>query len=191
MNRSLFVCLSAIGLAAVAPAVTIFDTFPDWDGNVTSGWFAQAQEFVVPADNVLVDYRFQMVAAAGAQTLTFGVYAFSATGPTGSALYTSTVPWTTGQVFQFSAINLTLTTGTQYFGVINFNGYSGITNHFNGNQTSYSAGNGWWMEAGGAWSDLNGLNQKFRAEFHAVPEPASLAALGLGALALVRRRRKA
>lgn len=40
------------------------------------------------------------------------------------------------------------------------------------------------------WFD-NGNEHAFRLEYNAVPEPASMAALGLGAIAMIRRRRAA
>ena len=188
MKKTLALAALGIAVPSAVQAITIIDTYPDFQGNYTSGYIAQAQEFVAPNDdNVLLSWQFSLEVRVGQGDVTFGVYNFSAAGPTGSALYTSTFPWGASGNKLVDDINLALAPGGRYFAVVDFHGYNQSSIAFNANQNSYNAGNGWWNNGVSGWQDLNGLNQTFKATF--VPEPATMTAFGLGALALLRRRK--
>ena len=61
-------------LGAYSGAVTIYDNFPNWDGNITSAWFGQAQRFVVPnVDNILVDWKSEFASAMGGLPVNFSI----------------------------------------------------------------------------------------------------------------------
>lgn len=180
--KTLFATL-LVGAAALSQA-TVIDTYPDWDGNITNGWQYVAQSFTAPSDNVLLNWTF---GTNSQPNLGFSIFAWDPnSGPTSGALFQTTVNAGGGGDFTVSNINLALTTGNVYAVVYETDLNQSI--HFQTNNTSYTGGCASWNN--GTWNFLNsGWNTQFRAEFGTVPEPGTLAALALGALILVRRRR--
>ncbi|MGI8923674.1 MAG: PEP-CTERM sorting domain-containing protein [Fimbriimonadales bacterium] len=190
MQKKLVAIAGLTVLTAVASAETIYDNFGSWDGNITSGWFAQAQILAAPAvDDVLWEWRFEMAAGNTVGSIGFSVQTVAGGLPTGVMLYSDTavVP-PEGAVITFNNIGLQLTSGVDYAFVVDFNGYSGETIHYTG--IDVVPGDGAWMDGGGNWFSFAGLDQKMYGRFDAVPEPASLLALGAGLAALALRRKR-
>jgi hypothetical protein len=179
-------------LAAVVSRAQVIDTYPFWDGNVTNAWTAVAQTFDAPG-STLSDYQFAIDGNPSGGTLNISLYDWIAgTGQTGAALYSTSVAWptSTGDVV-LSGINVALSTGSHYGMVVELGGAIDPSVHFMTNVTGSPTGYGYWSgDNGTTWGGIPGFSTEFRATFGSVPEPASFAVLGLGALALVRRRRK-
>jgi hypothetical protein len=179
-----------LALACTASANTAINTYPDWDGSVTNGWVAIAQSFIAPSDNVLDNWMFALDPPGGQNSVAFDIYAWSdLIGPVGSSLYSSVEAWPAGGGdVLVDNIGLSLTPGNLYAAVVDLQGYSGLSVHFQFNQLSYTGGDASWLDGGANWQFLNsGWNTKFRAEF--VPEPSTLLVLTLGAAGLLPRRR--
>ncbi len=179
-------------LAAVVSRAQVIDTYPFWDGNVTNGWTAIAQTFDAPG-STLTDYQFGIDGNSAGGTLNISLYNWVAgTGQTGAALYSTSVAWpsSTGDIV-LSGINVAVTNGSHYGMIVELGGSNALSVHYMGNVTGSPTGYGYWSgDNGSTWSGIPGLSTKFRATFDPVPEPATFAVLGLGALALVCRRRK-
>lgn len=177
--------------ASSASALTIIDTYPDYTGNVTSNWFAVAQTITWPGpdDDVLDFYKFALAPGEKAGVVRLEIFEWSDTGPVGGALFSRERPWDpAGGDISTGIISLQLGHGSLYGVVVDLQGYSGQSVHYNTNRNSYTGGNGWWRNGAGEWMDFPSLNTKFRAEF--IPEPATFAAVSFGLLALLRRWRK-
>jgi hypothetical protein len=180
-----------LGLALCARAsAAIINTYPDWDGNVTLSYSRVAQSFLAPADNLLASWKFTLAPSAASTNLLFQIVPWNPlSGPGGAALFTRNLSWPAqGGDILVDNINLTLTPGSRYAAVFDFNGYRGSSVFFEYNQNSYNQGNASWF--GGinpAWVYLNSTyNTEFQAQFLAVPEPANLLPLALSATALLR-----
>lgn len=180
-------CTLTLGCATAAQALTVYDNFGNWDGNVTNGWIAQSQRFPVPiGDNVLMVWASEFAADMAGWTATFNIFADVAGLPGGSPYFTGTevVP-EGGGVIRFSDMNVQLVSGQMYHALWGFSGYTGPSIHFTAQDVV--PGNGLWFGVNG-WFGFPTLDQKLHAEF--VPEPATLAALGAGLALLGARRRK-
>ncbi len=183
MSALAVLALLIVGSFATANAADCnINTEPSWDGNITSGWLAQAQTFEAPSADcsVLSDWEFKLSGRTSPGQVTFNIYEWSASGPVGNALYTQTLDWgTTDQVFDVTGINLALTPGQLYGADIDLQGYSGLSVYYNFNQTGYPGHDGWWYNPDfGGWNDIGGTNQYFMADFTSVPEPGSIVLLG-------------
>ncbi len=171
------------------------NTMPDWDGNITNGYLAQAQTFEAPSPSckVLSEYEFWLAGRSSPGQVTFNIFEWGAGGPMGSALYTTALSWgTSASLFDLTNINLTLTLGQLYGAEVDFQGYTGQSIYFQDNQTGYPGFDGWWNN--GTWIDFPGLQDDFAANFSSgvtTPEPGSILLFGSGILGLasVLRRR--
>ena len=160
-------------------------------GTATSppGGLGRPQILTVPAvDDILMEWRFEMAAGNTVGTVGFSVQTVAGGLPTGVILYSDTavVP-PEGAVITFNNIGLQLTSGVDYAFAVDFNGYSGETIHFTG--IDVVPGNGAWFD-GTNWVPFAEFDQKMYGRFDAVPEPASLLALGAGLAAIALRRRR-
>jgi hypothetical protein len=183
------------GSAELHAANCNINTEPFWDGNITSGWLAQAQTFEAPSADcrVLSDWEFKLAGRSSPGQVTFNIYQWGADGPVGNALYSLTLDWgTTDQVFDVTNINLALTPGQLYGADIDLQGYNDKSVYFSGNQTGYPGFDGWWYNpANGGWVGYPDTNQYFNADFTSVPEPRSFVLLGsslLGVASVLRRK---
>ncbi len=198
-NRfSILIAGACLGLPLAAN--TVLNTFPDGPSTYTNAYVLEAQTFITPSDNVLSDFAFQMFNAPG-QLVQLEIFAWGASGPVGSALYTSNSVARTNALLNLtvSGINLALTTGNEYGAVLDSFGYSGENAAYNTNQTSYSGGDLWLVSnSGSVWADHPGLNLYFQATFvpgqgTSTPEPGAVVLMGagLGVLGLLVKRKRA
>ncbi|MCL4197913.1 MAG: hypothetical protein KJZ69_10525 [Phycisphaerales bacterium] len=164
MRRSFLAVAVAAASALAAPtfAQTIIDTYPYWDNNITNGWPRMAQSFVAPTDNTLDNYKFGF--AGSGVTIQVDVYQWDDNvGEVGPSLYSTQVTGNPGDI-TISNINLTLTPGTTYALVFDFQGYSGQSIHWMQNNTGNPGGHSSWWNGG--WQYLrSGWSTQFRAEF--------------------------
>jgi hypothetical protein len=190
MNRNclygVVVSASAV-LAAPAFADHMIDTYPYWDGNITSGWLAVAQSFVAPEHNILVNYKFGFETAG--VDINFDIYQWDETsGPVGGSLYSTSFSSLSGDNL-VNGINLALTEGTMYAAIVDMNGFVDQSVHFMANVTGNPEGDSSWFN--GTWQLLNsGFSTKFMANFREIPAPGTLAAFGLFGLVGARRRHR-
>ena len=75
MIRKLLTVASLCGIAGASHALTVYDNFGNWDGNVTNGWLAQSQKFPVPnVDNVLMLWKSEFSDAMSGMPVNFRIY---------------------------------------------------------------------------------------------------------------------
>ncbi len=179
----------AVASAITAPCLAdhIIGTYPHWDGNVTSGWFAVAQSFVAPVHNTLDNYTFGFEVAN--VDIAFRIFEWDETsGPVGGTLYAANFVSAAGDNL-VDNINLALTPGTMYAAIVDMRGYGEASVHWMTNVDGNPTGDASWFD-GGSWQYLDsGWSTKFRAEFTGIPAPGAVALLGLAALTPRRRRR--
>lgn len=182
---ALLMFLWSVGLPAAYAGNCTINTIPYWDGSVTLGWLAAAQTFAAPSPscNVLSNYEFALAGRTMPGDVQFSIYRWASGGPSGSALFTTTLLWGTSPgLFDISGINLTLIPGQLYGADVNLLGYSGRSLYFDGNQMGDPGGTAWWYNpANGGWNIEPGLNDYFKADFRQpTPESPTLALLLLG-----------
>ena len=154
MNTRRLAIVLGISVSAGAHAYVI-DTYPFWDNNITNGWFAIAQSFVVnPVDNKLNTYKFAI--AGGSGSLNFSIVPWNInTGPTGAAVYSTVVGWpgVDGDV-TLNGINTVLTANATYAAIVDLNGSSSQSVHWMANNSGNPTGHASWYNNG--WAFLGG-----------------------------------
>jgi hypothetical protein len=191
-RRILKAVVSIACFAGSASANEVIDTYPapsPYPGqqSFTDGFIFVAQTFTTPAtDPVLVSWQFELAARnAEAGNVQFSVFDWQGGAPTGTSLYSTTVPWPTVVTDPiFSDINLSLTPGHQYGVVIDLLGYSDSSVLFGPNV--YSGGDGFWNNGRG-WLDYPQDDVTFSAEFAPVPEPSARVLLLLASVLWLTR----
>lgn len=184
-----FALLGFAAVACAAQSAEFIDTYPDWTGNVTNGWFKVAQSFEVdPINTTFQNLRFSL--GPGNGDILVELYKFDANGPTGSALFNRIIarPAAGGQIYIPDAHTIMFPAGKYGF-VVDMLGNNGPSVHFNVHQTSYNEGHAYFHD-GTSWSAFTNLNLTFRAEFSALPEPGTMVAVGAGVVGLLARQRR-
>jgi hypothetical protein len=177
-------------LSGSALGQVVYETFSTDSGGITSGHLATAQTFTVPTSApVLSNYTFALAPRTEGGAVSFSIFAWTSNGPTGNALFTSTLNWpSAGGNVTVSGVNLALVPDALYGAYFDLLGYSGNSVRYTSTST-FNLGNAWWGSPG-QLTDFPSLDHLFRAEFTAVPEPATwcLVPAGLALLWVGRRR---
>ncbi len=173
------------GSAVFANATIIYDTFNTGDTYLNSGWLVDPSQSVATPFSVSTSANLGSITLAllgSSQPFTVSL-AFGGSVAPGSVLESWTVPGSGGVVTVTPTSTLNLGVG-DYYVIAETTGSGGwFLNSigFNG-PFSYTNSNVWLQSN----DQPTGV---MRIETEAVPEPASFAALGAGAISLLRRRR--
>ncbi|MBS1718210.1 MAG: PEP-CTERM sorting domain-containing protein [Armatimonadetes bacterium] len=193
--------LSILGVAALANADVLIDNTASWDGGISGGWANVGEEFTAPTANLYsVDFYVQNRSTSSLTgELFIGEYSEASgslvTGPVqlGSFFMSSGGPVD----LHWEPINFGLNVGTNYLVYVHLDdgGANSGLEYSSGFQNPAALG-GFTGDASGVWeiapnnSSAYQVMSKLDFTGDAVPEPASMAALGLGVAALIRKRRK-
>ncbi len=205
MNLKIASLAVVLGMATLSCADIAFNSFGAGDSyNTTTGWTLggasspvglnwQGDQFVAGAGGTLVSITVAEQWASGSNALSFGLYNDDGADGVGSWITT----WSfSGPSFGSGAPPtvlpnafpwITLTAGQKYW-VIGSTG-DDTWGTLNKNDQGMTGPHAYSTDSGASWSYSTQVTSAFRVEVESVPEPCSMAALGLGALALVRRRR--
>lgn len=213
-----FIALSALALVAASQANTSIDTLSTWSGSDYVGSFGvtdtstYGQTFVVPnVETELLSYTF--VLRSSNNPVSFHPFNFYLMGwdtvngrATGSLLFKSgtlfSVDTNANQTFTVGP-KVNLVAGNKYVAFIstseanrNVNwsaaqGYRSDAPYNDGEFVFLNNGSDTSAWTNQTWNSFAPQDTAFHAEFctPAVPEPASMTALAMGALALIRRKR--
>ena len=202
------------GLMLAATAGQVQAAFIDTTGS-PGGWspFGESdtatygQTFTTPTDNVLNSFSLYLSDTPVAPVEFYAyIYAWDGVKASGPALFQSTLQSFIGSAapteFSFLTGGITLATGSKYVAFLNarFDGIEssavmpGFQDNYSGGEFVYfNNGNDFGSLTTNDWDYNNGVHDAwFKASFSsaAVPEPASLAMWGLGAIGLMFARRK-
>lgn len=185
--RTSFACFAVVAMCGIAGAATTYNNFPSWDGNITTGWFGQAERFPVPAvDNVLLSWTSQFDLTMVGMQVGFSITDIVGGVPGGNTYYSANPIIGATGIVSLGGINAALVSGQDYAAVWDFNGYSGPSIYWTANNVV--PGNGLWRDQSGLWTDYPDFDAVLTAEF-GVPAPGVAGVFGLGAVAMLRRRR--
>ncbi len=177
-------CIGLLLMVGPAKAVVI-DTTATWDGNVNGGWLGSGQSLTVDAvDTFFDDITFDFHSASNGRLYNFTL---SDALNGGATLMSTTFTVVGGK--GFIDVNTNLVAGSKVYALIDYNGYSGSTAHF---QQNVYAGGESNFGADGSKSIFSGLDHVFVANFTGatVPAPAGLALFGLVLAGLGIRRQQ-
>lgn len=165
MTKHILGSIIAVSCAVCATpsfADRTIDTYPFWDGNITDGWNAVAQSFVVDSNNVLRDYKFGYERSG--IPIQFDIFAWDETiGPVGNSLYSTSFTSVAGDNL-VNNINLTLSSGSMYAAIVDTGNQVGQGVHWMTNVDGNPEGDASWFN--GTWQFFNsGWSTKFMANF--------------------------
>jgi hypothetical protein len=175
-----------VGAASFTTALAqSYNTYPDWDGSYTSGWYAIGQQFTAPGGDLL-SYEFGMYGGTGS----FDFLIEEGT-PGGTVLLDDSVTWDwepTSSDYTWTG-DVAMTAGDTYSVVIDLDGSNAPSEAFMFNDDANVPGGvaSWYS---GGWVPIGGLETEFNATFaSSTPAPAAAIPALLGFVGMVRRRR--
>jgi hypothetical protein len=184
-----FFSFASLAFAAASQATIIYDTFgPGNTYDTGNAWGLSDEESIGIPFSVTGDKSLNTLdlALTGSSTdYTISIRYGGSTTP-GASIYSWTVSAPSDGVYSLAPTGaVLLPTGDYYVRAENDAAFGGgwfwNSIGFTGTRVS---------NYGGTWHTFGGTTSVMRIDATAVPEPASLAALGLGATALLRRRKK-
>ncbi len=204
---ALFSCIATVALSAQAGAVVAFNNFGAGDTfNTGTGWTASGptssagavqsiSQFTSSASGSLLSITAAVSLAAGSNSAQLWLYNDSGSDTIGSAI----TGWSFGSLPAFGGSfsptvlfngfpSITLTAGSKYWIGVN-PGASDTWAVWNWNSTGNSGPHGASTNGGASYTYDTNTAGAMRVEV--VPEPATMTALALGVVALLRRRKKA
>lgn len=196
-----FALLLATGAFSLARADDAFSNLSPNPGayNAGSSWFinptqTQGFQFTTTATGILTGLQIAMnnvSTADGRAAFSVGLYANSGTDTLGTLLGTYSGA-STGANYQTATSALasvavggspvTITAGSKYWLVASSGNFLAWNTSLSGRARHYQAGSGYYFDGS--------TSSAFSVQVNPVPEPVTSLALGLGAMALIRNRRK-
>ncbi len=182
----------AASLAVSAVADVAYSSFGPGDSYTNSGWSIGgntsqviAFQFTSAATGVLASVEFAYFTLASG-TLNVELFEDSSDTKGNQMIAWGTTPTGPVTTLYNPFPTVSLTSGNKYWLQVSGVASTGASGGWNINDQNLFSNAYYWATTGSGYTTLQ--TSVFRV--NTVPEPASMAALGLGALALVRKRRK-
>ena len=184
-TKSTYLTLLTFLISPLAANALVIDTNGSWDGNINSGWLGSGQTLTVDAtENYFQDIGFYFDEQSWGLTFDF-IIADALNG--GNVLFSTS--FLVGSGINVIDVGQAFAAGSTIFVEMDYRGFSGRTAHFS-YIDGYAGGQSLFGPIGSVDGSFVGLDHRFIAHFASVPEPGTLALLGLGLFGVGMARRK-